>query len=159
MVKKKSSRPRHLDGKDEKLPTRKSGKLLTPETPELVHVPSLHKKKGPMSGKERMRKLRKKIAKGDADPKLAARQKEIAKKSHELKKEKRAKEKLEYQVAIDTRDRALLELDETKKKLAEAELKCEDLKAVSNRDFANFRSLLSVLKEYDEMLKAVWNWR
>ena len=106
-----------------------------------------------------MKNLRTKISKGDASPELVARQKEIAKNSYELKKAKRAKEKTEYQEAIANRDSLLLELDETKQKLADAEFKCEGLMSVNKRYLEKFKSLSDVSKELDEMLKAVWNWR
>lgn len=106
-----------------------------------------------------MKNLRKRISEGDASPELLARQKEIAKKSNESKKAKRAKEKTEYQEAIANRDSLLLELNETKQKLADAEFNCEGLMSVNKRYLEKFKSLSDVSRELDEMLKAVWNWR
>ena len=85
-----------------------------------MHTPGLHKKKKrPLSGKKRMKNFRKRISEGEASPEVVERQKEIARKSYESKKAKRAKEKTEYQEAIAKRDSLLLELDETKQKLAD----------------------------------------
>ena len=131
MVKTKRSRPRD-PANAEWIPTTRSGKPLASETPVVMHTPGLHKKKKrPLSGKKRMKNFRKRISEGEASPEVVERQKEIARKSYESKKAKRAKEKTEYQEAIAKRDSLLLELDETKQKLADAEFKCEGLMSVN----------------------------